>query len=139
MEMNKDVLTIRPPQADDVNFIMATWLRGVYYGCKWFGQMPKDLFMQGYHSLLIRLLSTAGIQVRVACLKDDPTVIIGYSVTGGQDSQLHWVFVKTGWRKLGVARSLVPDTVKSVSHLTKIGSAILKAHPAVVFNPLTAL
>ena len=124
---------IRDLRPDDLNFILATWLRGLYYGCAWFSQIPKDIFMSNYRPVIEAILLNG--TTRVACLKDDQDVILGYSVCGREDSVLHWTFVKSSWRGIGVARSLIPPSVKIVTHLTKIGSGFLRSHPAIVFNP----
>ena len=128
-------ILIRGPQADDAPFILATWLRGLYYGCDWYKAVPKDIFMAEYHKILVRLLSAPGVEVQVACLKDDPSVILGYSVLGRDKSVIHWAFVKTGWREMGLARILTPASVTSASHLTKVGMNILRKHSTIVFNP----
>jgi hypothetical protein len=128
-----ELVLIRDFRPDDLNFVMASWLRGLYYGCSWFNQVPKDIFMHCYHAVITALLPLT--RVRVACLKDDPDTILGYSVCGRSDTTIHWVFVKDRWRNIGIARSLVPDTVRSATHMTKVGLSLLKGHPAIVFNP----
>jgi GNAT superfamily N-acetyltransferase len=132
----RDLVSIRAGNLEqDENFILATWLRGLYYGCDWFGLIPKDVFMAAYHTVLTTLIRLPGVSIRMACLKDDPDTILGYSVTGRNDSVLHWVFVKSAWRGLGLARDLVPDTVKSVTHLSRVGRIVLRKRPSLVFNP----
>ena len=116
----KDLVSLRGPRPDDVNFIFASWLRGLYYGDTWFGEIPKDVFMENYHKVVQNILTKA--DVRVACLKDDPDVILGYSVSSG--STLHWIFTKSAWRKIGIGKSLLPEKVDTVTHLTKIGRSL---------------
>jgi hypothetical protein len=135
MDTTDDEIVIRSPNANDANFILATWLRGLYYGCEWFHQVPKHIFMEEYHKILVALLSSPNTTTRMACLRDDQDVIVGYSVTSTGDTALHWIFVKTGWRKLCVAKRLVPNSITSVSHLTKVGLDILRKYPDLVFNP----
>lgn len=138
----KDLISIRdydPKQ--DHNFILATWLRGLYYGDSWFSIIPKNLFMVNYHAALERLLS-GPVTIKVACLREEPNVILGYSVTRklalGEHvvGVLDWVFVKSAWRKIGIAKALVPSNVEACSHLTKSGLAIMRQKkPSMVFNP----
>ncbi len=120
--------------AADENFIFASWLRGLYYGNTWFREINKDIFMSNYHRALESCLQAPSVTIKVACLKDDPEVILGYAVLGANDT-LHWVFVKSNWRGLGIAKALVPNNIKCVSHLTKSGLSILRRHPGVQFNP----
>lgn len=134
----KDLIGIRAANASDRNFILATFLRGLYYGDSWFREIPKDIFMAHYHQVVERILSSPGVIVQVACLKADPEVILGYSVLGPNTTgiTLHFIFVKSAWRGIGVARSLVPvEQTNAVSHLTKVGLSILRKHPNVIFNP----
>ena len=129
----KDLVTVRNVKMEDKNFIMATWLRGMFYGDTWFGQIPKDIFMTNYHKILEALVTAPTTTITVSCLLEDPDVILGYSVYTGK--KLHWVFVKSAWRSIGIAKSLIPQGVDTVTHLTKVGSGILRKHPEVVFNP----
>lgn len=125
--MNKDELvTIRDMLPEDKNFILATWLRGTFYGESVYSNMPKSLFMDKYHKVLEFLLTNPNTKVRVACLKDDADVILGYSVFTKDSNTLHWVFVKKSWRGIGIARDIVPSSITTITNLTKIGNSIAK-------------
>jgi hypothetical protein len=138
--MNKsELVAIREYLPGDRNFILATWLRGAYYGQDYFRQIPKDTFMAQYHAFVEKILASPSVKIRVACLKDDPEVILGYSVLGSESQVLNWVFVKSAWRAIGIGKSLIPPQVQSVSHITKVGQSILAKHPDVVFNPFKVL
>ena len=132
-----ELITTRPWNPDtDKPFVMATWLKGLLYGDSWFSIIPKDVFMPTYHAFLTQLLDSPGVEVTIACLVEDPDVIVGYSVA--TNTVLHWVFCKKAWRKIGVARLLLPKTVSTVSHLTDLGRKLLPKLPDVVFNPFIA-
>lgn len=120
------VIAIRGYLPEDRNFILATWLRGLYYGNTWFSDIKKDIFMTRYHQVLEHILSHPCTTIRVACLEDEPSVILGYSVYRVLDdiTVLDWIFVKSAWRKAGIGRRLVPKNVSSCSHLTKVGRAL---------------
>lgn len=134
MSLNKSSLvTTRDFKQEDYNFILATWLRGLYYGDSWFKEIPKQLFMESYQKVIVALLNTPGLQVKVSCLKEDPDVILGYAVYKG--STLHWVYVKSNWRRIGIMKSLVPNYTTTITHLTKLGLSLLKRREGVVFNP----
>lgn len=125
-----DVRDMRP---GDKNFILATFLRGLYYGDSWFSLIPKDIFMENYKKVAEALV--ANQNVKVACLKDDPDTIIGYSILSHDYQTLHWVQVKSAWRKHGVARALTPAHPTQVSHLTKLGLQLMSKLENCVFNP----
>lgn len=133
-----DLVAIRDFTPEDLNFVMSTWLRGLYHGDSWFSEIPKKVFMECYHRVLESLLSRPEMKIRVACLKDDPEVILGYSATRYTHDVviLDYVFVKFAWRGIGIAKSLVDNNLYAVTHLTKAGAAIRKHKlPGVPFNP----
>lgn len=132
--MNKtELYAVRDYLPGDKNFIYASWLRGLYYGEPFFREIPKDVFMENYHRVLEAILAKQEITVKVACLKDDPEVILGYSVLS--PGVCHWVFTKAAWRGIGIAKSLVPQGTDTVSHITKVGLGILRKHSHLRFNP----
>jgi hypothetical protein len=133
VQKHKDLITTRANLPGDHAFIMATWLRGAYFGNPWFNLIPMTIYMLSYHTFLENLLQLPGVVVKVACLREDPDVILGYSVSCG--TRLHWVFVKSAWRKIGIGRSLLPEKLESVSHITEVGRSLLKKCPSVIFNP----
>jgi hypothetical protein len=142
MQQNKEAIVVRSYTNLDRNFILATWLRGLYYGDTWYSAIPKAIFMENYHRILERFLAHPSVTIKVACLKEDPEIILGYSVTrlikhGEADiSVLDWIFVKSAWRKIGVAGMLLPSRLNAVTHITKTGLSILKQKlPNVIFNP----
>lgn len=118
---------------DDAAFIFSTWLKGLRFGNDWFGLIDSKVYFRVYHKVIENILSNPNTKVNVACLKEDPKVLLGYSVYTG--STLSWLHVKKAWRNIGLAKDLVPNNITSVSHITSIGRSILKKHPQVIFNP----
>jgi GNAT superfamily N-acetyltransferase len=129
----KELCELRLYRPTDFNFIMATFLRGLYYGDSWFSLMPKDVFMNAYKQVVEALINKH--TVYVACLKEDPDVIMGYSIISKDETAMHWVFVKTVWRKQGIGRALIPKTVSAVTHLTDLGRKLMTKIPDCTFNP----
>lgn len=137
----KDLITIRDYTDNDKHFVMATWLKGVYYA-PWYQYIPKSIFMENYRRILEKLLESPGTKIKIACLKEDPEVIIGYSAyhtrfhEGNRYTILDWIFVKAAWRSIGVGRSLIPVGLSAYTHMSKSGHAIVKEKlPALIFNP----
>jgi hypothetical protein len=131
---------IRDYTPKDKNFVIATFLRGLYYGDSWFSQIPKAIFMANYKLVIEALI--AKTTIKVACLKEDPDVILGYSILSNDFQTIHWVYVKsskladgTTWRQKGIGRALIPQYPTSVSHLTKLGKDLLPKLKNTVFNP----
>lgn len=138
--MNKsDLIALRPGTEEDKNFIYSTWLKGLKFGNDWFKHIDTAAYNTNYVKVLNKLYYDPNALITVACLKTDPDVILGYSicrVTLDNKTLLDWVFVKTAWRKIGIARSLVPLHLDAITHLTIPGVHIWKAKfPNVPFNP----
>ena len=127
--------TVRMFKEDDRKFIMATFLKGLYYGDSWFSKIPKAVFMDSYKRFITNVIADPSTAIHVACLNDDPDIIIGYSILGHDYNTLHWVFVKSAWRNGGVAKNLVPSRAKQVTHLTALGEKLLTKLEYATFNP----
>lgn len=133
--MNKNELVgIREGIEDDNSFIYATMLRGLFYGDSYYSEVPKSVFMEQYHQVIEKILNNPQTRIFVACLKDDPETILGYSLINQNYTACHFLFVKKVWRNIGIATQLVPPTVTAVTHLTKTGLALVKKRN-LVFNP----
>lgn len=113
------LIAIRLGVETDHNFIFATWLRGLYYGNTFFRFTEKDEFMERYTYAIQNALYKPSVEIRIACLKEDPDVILGYSVLELLDGKyvLHWVFVKPEWRKSGIAEAMIPDDLDTITHV----------------------
>lgn len=128
-----DLYEVRDGNMEDKNFVLATFLRGLYYGDSWFSRIDKDIFMDNYKKIA-EALFTRGM-VKIACLKQDPSVILGYSLLSTDYQAIHFVYVKKSWRGVGIAKSLTPRHPQCVTHLTDVGISLLKKYPDVIFNP----
>lgn len=133
------LVEIRDGRLLDVPFIMATFLKGLYYGDSWFSAIPKDIFMDNYKKVLYLNLNKQTTVVKIVCLKEDPDVILGYSILSSNYSTIHWVFVKKDWRGKGIAKTLLPSHPTAVTHLTKLGKTLLPKFENCVFNPFLFL
>jgi hypothetical protein len=126
---------IRAFKEEDRSFIMATFLKGLYYGESHFSEIPKDIFMKAYHPYVSSMPASKNVLIKVACLPDDPDTVIGYSILTLDQETVIWVFVKGPWRQKGVAKSLLPNNPKYVGHLTKLGRMLLSKVNNPSFNP----
>ena len=128
----KNLIIFRPFELADEAFIFTTWLNGLYFGSdsvkKFYDaiEITKDQFFKKYHKVIEIILDCPSVNINVACLKEDPDVILGYSVTDTihNEPTLHYVFVKSAWRKMGLAKELIPKDIIRCTHLTKVGRAI---------------
>jgi hypothetical protein len=114
---------IRGPEPGDGNFLLATWLRGLYFGNNWIkNNIEPQTYFDYYDEVIKLILLRPTTEIRLSVMADDPDVILGYSVV--ERDCLHWIFVKESWRKMGIAKSLVPSGIKSVSSVTDLGNKI---------------
>lgn len=118
-----DLVLIRPLSTNDEAFVYKTFLEGLRYGNQEFKKMDQLEFYKNYRKVIERLLSRPETKVTISCLKEDPDVILGYSIT--RPSIIDWIFVKKAWRGLGIAKDLVAHIEPTiVTHLTPPGDAI---------------
>lgn len=126
---------IRDAVDSDKNFVMASFLNGLYYGDSWFSEIPKDIFMDNYKKVIQFLVDSPTVAIKIACLPEDPNVIIGYSLLSSDYMTIHWVYVKKNWRKKGIAKSLLPSNSDTVTHLSELGRILMKKYKNMIFNP----
>lgn len=127
---------IRYATDNDRNFILKSFLLGVYYGDTWFSKIPKRIFMDNYKKVAESLFLRYKGSIRVACLTGDTDVILGYAILNASHTTLHFVYVKEVWRKKGIGSQLVPKTVNCVTHLTPLGETLSKKlNSELIFNP----
>lgn len=130
----KDLVAIRKFDPEtDINFIFSTWLKGLRFGNDWFLAIDSQTYFHNYQKVIEAIIAKPQTTIPIACFKEDPGVILAYAVLTGD--KLHWAFTKPAWRQMGLAKSIIPKTLKTVTHLTKIGRAMLPA--GVTFDPFS--
>ncbi len=124
------LFNIRAFKPEDTNFILATFLRGIYYGEGFFSKTPKNLFMDRYKRVAQSLVSAPQVLIRVACLPEDSDVILGYAILTKDLETVFYAFTKSAWRKRGIAKALIPNDFKYIvpQHVTKLGKEILRKY-----------
>lgn len=110
---------------DDRAFIYASWRNALWYDDKEFNdrEWGADRFFQQATQAIRTILEGTNVHVRIACLDNNASHIIGYSVVTG--ACLQFVYVKVDYRGKRIGTLLVPKSVETVSPvMTKIGRAI---------------
>lgn len=131
--VKSELVEIRDSVEADLAFIFSTWLRGLKHANDYFELIENEAYFKHHHDLIETILDDFEVTVKIACLKEDPSVVLGYAVY--KNTRLDWVFIKKSWRSIGLARDLIPPGITTVSHITKVGRALLRKHPTVRFNP----
>lgn len=135
MDCENVKIVIRPAELNDKSFIMATWLRGNYYGNPFFNFMPPDLYYKLYAILITDILFSDETRIDIACGENAPEWIVGFIVYTGPI--LHWAYVKVDYRNRGIANMLCKEKgITTSSSTTKSGQAIIRKK-GLIFNPLS--
>ncbi len=109
------IIETRPALPDDLNFIKATMLRGLYYGCSFYNKMDKEAFFDNYSRVVSSLLAASDIIV--ACDPQMPEVILGYAIING--GVLHYCYTKSAFRKQGIQKHILRNIpVFACTHVT---------------------
>lgn len=114
----------------DKYVIQSTWLNGLKFSSYWFRSIPNEVFFEQFKDYYYQIIKKS--KTKVICLPDAPEVLLGYAVY--TDNILHWVYVKLAFRKLGLAKALVPENISICTNLTKIGKSIADKK-GITFNP----
>lgn len=124
-EYTKQLVEIQLSAPIDRHYVCGTWLPGLYYGNPWFKEIYKQAYFDKYIKVIHAILDSPSVSINAAVLKEDPDVVLAYAVIGDAlCNTLHWVYTKPSWRKFGLAKAIVPETIKTVTHLTNVGRSI---------------
>lgn len=121
-----------------VNMIYSKWMRSFRYGNEYIKLSDSDSYYKAYHTYITRILAQPDAQVRLAVLSENVDVVLGWSVTrqATQGYILEYVWCHSDNRRIGIATSLVPQPVTTITHLTNTGLSIWPQKlPNAVFNP----
>lgn len=102
--------------------VFSQWLRSLRFGNDFFKLIDSDDYFEAYHRYIEQVLDHPDAMVRFATLADNLDVVLGFSVC--RDNILDYVYVGKDYRLIGIARSLVPAGVDTITHLTRTGLTI---------------
>lgn len=111
--MNKhDLISFRlGNESSDWPYIYGTWLNKIIHQKGLFGAPDQADQFKNHHHNVERILKDPHTIVRVACLKEDTDVILGYCVARTPNI-LHWAFVRPDWRCIGLFKDLLPFEIR---------------------------
>lgn len=107
--------------------VFSKWLRSLRFGNPLFEKIDQDEYFKNYHIFIENLLRKPDSTIRLAVLSDDKDVVLGFSAL--REDVLDYVHVHRDQRKQGIARKLIPDTITTLTHLTKTAMGILAHSP----------
>lgn len=106
----------------DDPMIYSTWRNAVWYDKEDRDDQLASAFYSQITKAIKALLKYPDVRVRIACDKEDPDFIAGYSVMKGDN--LEFVYVKINYRNKGIAKLLTKGFKSVAIPDTKIGAAI---------------
>lgn len=116
------------------NLLFSNWLRSLKKGNDYFKLIDNDAYYDVYHKYIEMLLLKPTTTVRLAVLSDDYDVVLAWAVVDGD--VLHYVYTNKDYRRQGFATAVVPKSVTTITHLTRVGMAIWGAKLShLKFNP----
>ena len=97
---------IREDVPNDWAYIQESWLNSYRSSAR--AQDTGDVYMRQHKALIRRILDTQDVVVRVAHVPEHVDAILGFLVaTATRPHVLHYVFVRQGARRTGIARALL--------------------------------
>jgi hypothetical protein len=96
-------ITFRTIQPDDINFIKSTWFQSF----KSYNKQAAVLFDDPYNFIIHKLIEKS--KIIIACPSDSTELILGYVCYDLYKNipVVHYLYVKTIYRRMGVAHSLI--------------------------------
>lgn len=129
---------IRTAVPKDIPFIYSTWLQSYFEDSSLGGSIDRSsIYYENYKLVIDHILASKTSNTLIACLNNDPDVILGYLVK--ESNTAHYCFVKESFRKLGVAKSLFSKDgflirARAATHKTKWATDIMDRF-GLDFNP----
>jgi GNAT superfamily N-acetyltransferase len=97
-------------------------MRSYRYGNEYIKLIDSDHYFESYSIFINRILCDPHTIVRIAVLSDNLDVALGFSVM--RMATLDYVHVHKDCRKQGIAKMLVPFSISTFTHLTKIAAKL---------------
>lgn len=106
------------------NFVITRMLRSLRVENDYYKLIDPSAYWQNYnHYIVNTLMNNARSKIRFAILTDDPDVILGFAMY--RDSILDYVYVQREQRLLGIGTRLLPNGIRTITHLTNACVRIL--------------
>ena len=126
-------VVLRVANEADRPFILSTYLKGQFFGSDYYKHMGPDAFYKEGKADIESILALPQVLVHVACLEDDPSLILGFLIFSPHN--VIWCHVKKDYRSKGICNFLLKDLdARTFSNYTKAGLAIAKKK-GLTFNP----
>jgi len=102
----KEAIDLRSSHADDIAFIIASWLRSYKHKSSFAKRIQHNIFYKWHEQVIKRILDRSA--VLVAHMKDEPEIILAYIVF--EPNTIHYIYTKDEWRMMGIAKALLDQS-----------------------------
>lgn len=125
--------SFRPYLIDDIPFIQSSWGNSYYEGVNGHKLILAEEFHAHHRPIRDRILNKPNIAIIVCASKEDPSLIIGYSIVEKPPQSrgliLHYLYVKQAFKKEKIASHLLEMSCKDrpvlFTHSTIIAGKIM--------------
>jgi len=133
-ENSPSEVKVRKVKKADLPFILSSWFESYWKAHASKRGLAYETYKSYQDDLIKRLLHRS--LVLVACPVFDDTEILGYSVTEG--STLHYVYVKSVYRRMGIATGLASMPLTVYTHGAEKPGRRFAESLGLLFNPYLA-
>lgn len=110
------MISVRHAEPGDMAFVRSAWFQSFWHETMREKEITFEDYKVGQNRRMDRLIDAG--ETLVAYAADVPDEILGFAVFG--DDTLHYVYVKTVYRRRGIATGLIRSRAKSYSCKTPL-------------------
>lgn len=120
--MRKLPITLRGVSGkDDIAFIINAWLKS-YEDAYFVRYIPSQIYFDEHRKMILKMIASE--DTRVAVNQDDEDQILGFITFSSQKISktpvIHYLYVKSAFRKLGVGTELLREAMHEAKHEDKL-------------------
>jgi hypothetical protein len=106
-----ELFVLRAPVPTDEAWIFSSWLKCLQLDSKSSQHMRRRTFFTRHHQVIEAIFRRPDVCVTIAAPRGDQLTILGYCVSEPRHGVLHWVHVKDGFRRFGIATTLITSAL----------------------------
>jgi GNAT superfamily N-acetyltransferase len=132
----RELVKVRAGQPGDRSYVIRSWISS--YNHSPIARALANSYYASYAPVIERQLARS--QVRVACLPEEMGAILGFAVVEPERNTVHYVCVRSQWRKKGIASLLLDRELgRTDIRYTHSCPPYVKAPQGWTFAPLSGI
>ena len=129
----ESLISLRPMNPDDQRFVASSWFESYWKGAALKSGMPFSAYKAGQDMRIRNLLARS--QTLIVYATSIPDEILGYAVLEPASGSVHWVYVKSAYRREGIATALCKGRFRWYTHASGAAGTRLARKLGLEFNP----